>query len=393
VRIEVETAIQRDIPVIPVLVGGASMPTPAEIPESLSEFSFRNAANVDSGRNFDNDIDRLMRSMDHLFGTEITPSSFVRAAGVRHDVTGAGGAEQPKSEAAAKVRAITIEIGPLGRRTTPKYFPGEGKTSWFSDVLEGPEMVLFPPGKFLMGSPPDQEGRWETHEGPQHEVLIHEPFAMGRFAVTVAEFTAFIEATDYPMPPGLYTYEGSWALRTNRSFRDPGFRQTARHPVVGVNWDDAKAYIAWLIEKTGQQYRLPSEAEWEYAARAGTTTAFWWGDFISTAQANYNGQPYGTGTRGEYRGGTVPVDNFEPNPWGLYQMPGNVSEWCEDCWNDTHRGATSNPAPRLTGECTHRVLRGGSWVNSPRNLRSANRIKSNAKHRDFNVGFRAVRSI
>jgi hypothetical protein len=176
--------------------------------------------------------------------------------------------------------------------------PGSGE--WFCDIDGGPEMVAVPAGKFMMGSPETELGRYDS-EGPQHEVTVAHPFAVGRHAVTRGQFAAFVKATGHKM-------SGRW--------RNPGFEQDDRHPVVCISWDDAKAYAAWLEEITTRPYRLLTEAEWEYAARAGTTTPFWWGSSITPAQANYNGNyDYAGGSStGEYRKGTVPVSSFQPNP-------------------------------------------------------------------------------
>ena len=148
--------------------------------------------------------------------------------------------------------------------------------------------------------------------------------------------------------------------------------------MIGVSWDDAKAYVAWLAKKTGKSYRLLSEAEREYIARAGTTTPFWWGNSISTSQANYNGNyTYGDGVPGEYRQRTMPVDSFASNLWGLYQVHGNVYEWTEDCYHDSYNGAPADGSAWTGGDCdtygngVRRVVRGGSWNSNPRGLRSA----------------------
>ena len=133
--------------------------------------------------------------------------------------------------------------------------------------------------------------------------------------------------------------------------------------MVCVNWNDAKAYVAWLSKTTGKTYRLLSEAEREYVARAGTTTPFWWGATISTSQANYDGNyTYAGGSKGEWRKATVAVDSFAANPWGLYNVHGNVWEWTEDCWNEKNAGNPGNGSARTNGDCGCRVLRGGSWV-------------------------------
>ena len=141
--------------------------------------------------------------------------------------------------------------------------------------------------------------------------------------------------------------------------------------MINVNWNDAKSYVTWLSRKTGTAYRLLSEAEREYATRAGTTTPFWWGSSISTNQANY----YGDGKEGQYRGKTVPVDSFQANPWGLYQVHGNVSEWTEDCYHDNYNGAPADGSASAAGDCeSGHVVRGGSWFSNPGYLRAARQI-------------------
>jgi formylglycine-generating enzyme required for sulfatase activity len=129
----------------------------------------------------------------------------------------------------------------------------------------------------------------------------------------------------------------------HRTWRSPGFEQDDRHPVVGVSWNDAVAYCRWLSDETGKPYRLPSDAEWEYAARAGTETRFHFGATISTAQANYNGNyPHGSGAKGEYRGRTVAAGSLPANPWGLHEVHGNVWEWVQDCWHESYQGAPAD---------------------------------------------------
>ena len=184
---------------------------------------------------------------------------------------------------------------------------------------------------------------------------------------------------------------------SSRNWRSPGFAQTDRDPVVWVSWEDAKAYCAWLAERTGEPYRLPSEAEWEYACRAGTTTPFWTGPTISTAQANYDGNHvYGSGAKGVYRQRTVAVDepSFPPNPFGLHHMHGNVWEWVEDCWHDSYVGAPSDGSAWISGclDPTRRVLRGGSWYGNPRILRSAIRYGGAPEDRSSLTGFRVART-
>jgi formylglycine-generating enzyme required for sulfatase activity len=167
-----------------------------------------------------------------------------------------------------------------------------------------------------------------------------------------------------------------------------------RRPDMNMSWDDAKAYVRWLSKKTGKSYRLLSEAEREYITRAGTTTPFWWGESISTNQANYNGNyTYGSGVRGVYRGQTVVVESFEPNPWGLFQVHGNVWEWVEDCFHSDYLSAPSDGSPLILDTCGKRVLRGASWDRKPTYLRSASRLGWDASVRDNSFGFRVARSL
>ena len=172
-----------------------------------------------------------------------------------------------------------------------------------------------------------------------------------------------------------------------------------RRPVINVRWEDAKAYVAWLSEKTGKPYRLLSEAEREYVTRAGTATPFWWGPAISSRQANYDGKfPYPAGTeKGAYRRETVPVNSFEPNPWGLYQVHGNVYEWVEDCWHETYEGAPADGSARTTPDCAQHVVRGGSWNFAPWHLRAASRGRlaaaAFASGGVVGIGFRVARTL
>src|SRR5262249_50214597 len=153
-----------------------------------------------------------------------------------------------------------------------------------------------------------------------------------------------------------------WTNEPSFSWRYPGFAQNDTHPVVCVNWSDAKAYVVWLSNRTGKSYRLLSEVEREYVARAGTTSPFWWGGQISPQEANYDAKhAYGGGPVSDSAGGTVTVHSFSPNPWGLYNVHGNVWDWTEDCWDPSNGGASRDGSARHSGDCSVRALRGGSW--------------------------------
>jgi formylglycine-generating enzyme required for sulfatase activity len=281
-----------------------------------------------------------------------------------------------------------LKVGPDEARCVK---PGAGEA--FKDCPDCPEMVVVPAGSFTMGASASEEVAAERED--QVLVSLASPFAVGRFAVTKGEFAAFVAATAHNTDGPCYdlsTLETKG--RTDRDWRSAGFLQNDRHPVVCVNWHDAKAYVGWLVASTGKSYRLLTETEREYVTRAGSTTAFWWGATISTDQANYNGNvTYAGGPKGERRKMTVPVDSFAPNHWGLYNVHGNVWDWTEDCWNATNAGNPGDGTPRLTGDCSLRVLRGASWNNYPQTLRSARREKEPLNVRASRTGFRVARTL
>ncbi len=274
----------------------------------------------------------------------------------------------------------------------------------FQDCPDCPLIVVAPAGAFMMGSPdnePDRESWKKGTESPQHLVTIGKPFAAGQFAVTRAQFAAFADAAGYQIADGCHVYAGAaWTLDAAASWRRPAFEQGDDHPVVCVNWHDAQAYVAWLNSKTpGAEYRLLSEAEREYVTRAGTTTPFWWGRAITPDQANYDGNfTYkGGGENGAFRQKTEPVRSFAANPFGLYQVHGNVWEWMADCYNDSYLSKPSDlkstGAPWLAGDCSRRVLRGGGWNRRPETLRAAYRTGLDAAFRGNSIGFRITRDI
>jgi len=241
--------------------------------------------------------------------------------------------------------------------------------STFRDCDVCPEMVVIPAGSFQMG---DLSGDGSSDEIPVHAVTIPQPLAVGKFEVTWKEWEACVAAggCDGAGPQGAGGDNG-WGK--------------ANRPVINVDWNDAKAYAAWLSKKTGHPYRLLSEAEWEYAARAGTKTKYAFGDTITTRQANFSGD--------NYLQQTVPVGSYQPNAWGLYDMHGNVWEWVEDCYHGSYSGAPSNGSAWATGSCASRVIRGGSWVGSSRSLRSAGRVGFDPSYRDSYLGFRITRTL
>ena len=250
----------------------------------------------------------------------------------------------------------------------------------FRDCPACPEMVVLPPGAFFMGAPESEQGR-RSNEGPVHSVTIGQAFALGVYEVTFAEWEACVADG------------GCDGYRPKRRFfgRDWGH---PGYPVTRVDPNDIEPYLAWLSQRTGERYRLPSEAEWEYAARAGTTTPYYTGNTMTQEQANY----------GRYFvGRPVAVGSYPPNPFGLHDMLGNVAEWCADCWNANYVGAPTDGSAWRSGNCDRYVLRGGHWASdaegfrtgvTPRDLRAAARgfgpPPTNALRRRFKVGGRDV---
>jgi formylglycine-generating enzyme required for sulfatase activity len=291
-------------------------------------------------------------------------------------------------------------VAPTPAVPTPGVTPAPGRS--FRDCPDCPEMVAIPAGSFTMGSPAGEAGRG-NHEGPQHSVSVR-GFALGKYEVTRGQFAAFVRETGYSAGGNCYGYTGDrWEESASRDWRSPGFSQSERDPVVCVSWDDAKAYAAWLSRKTGKSYRLPSEAEWEYAARAGSTAAWYWGEDASQAcgyanvgdravKRQYSGWTLTVHECDDGQVNTAPVGSYRANGFGLHDMLGNVWEWTEDCWNKSYDGSPRDGSAWTSGDCNRRVLRGGSWGNPPRYVRSAYRGSATASNRSYIVGFRLART-
>lgn len=298
---------------------------------------------------------------------------------------------------------------------------GETPTS-IRDCPTCPELIKIPAGEFLMGAEIDEPRRlalpefWATREQPKHRVVIQRAFALGKFELSRAEFALFVEDTGYSPAPGCWHFVGTeWLFDESRSWRDAKIGESDAHPVTCINWHDASAYLAWLGEKTGKHYRLASEAEWEYAARAGTTTAYWFGDdpericeFVNLGDlstqnkflwhktqikyeqmGNWRSQPCNDGYPT-----LAPIAMTVANPFGLHGMLGNANEWVADCWNDDHRAARGDQNARLMGiDCGLRVMRGQGWTAVAASARAAFRLKMNATDRRFTFGFRVARDL
>jgi formylglycine-generating enzyme required for sulfatase activity len=240
---------------------------------------------------------------------------------------------------------------------TPR--PGEV----FRDCPDCGEMVVVPPGEFDMGSTE------APIEGPIHHVVIAAPFAIGRREVTFAEWDLCVAANACKYSPA-----------------DHGWGRGER-PAIDLSWDDLKDFTAWLSHKTGKTYRLPTEAEWEYAARAGSASAFWWGKEVGTGRAKCED------CGGDAARQTAPTGSFRPNPFGLYDTTGNAAEWVQDCWNSSYRNAPHDGSAWTSGECSLRVLRGGSFANKANAGRSAARFRYDEDVRYYANGFRVARDL
>jgi formylglycine-generating enzyme required for sulfatase activity len=232
----------------------------------------------------------------------------------------------------------------------------------FTDCEGCPEMVVVPAGAFDMGSPAE-------YENPPHRVTIAKPFAIGRYEVTFEQWDRCVEENGCKAQPD----DRQWG-RGNR-------------PVINVSWDDAKAFASWLAQKTGQKYRLPTEAEWEYAARAGTTTPYWWGRELGWQEASCRECGTGLGQQ------TAPAGSYKANPFGVYDTAGNAAEWVEDCWNENYRNAPKDGSPWTTGQCRLRVLRGGAYDSPAKAIRSTARFRYDSDVRYPANGFRVVREL
>ena len=274
---------------------------------------------------------------------------------------------------------LAAAVGAAGRPDIPLTLAEEqalkSKDS-FRECPQCPESVVVPASSFTMGAP-SGEARSTNDERPQRNVSIARPFAVGRYAVTFDEWDACVADG------------GCGGYRPD----DRGWGRGKR-PVINVSWHDAKSYVEWISRKTGKTYRLLSESEREYVTRAGTTTPFWWGSSITSQQANFDAtDAYVNESVGENRRRTLPVDSFHPNPWGLYQVHGNVGEWVEDCWNGNYNGAPADGSAWTSGTCRSRMVRGGSWYNHPRVLRSACRFAEYSSVRSAFTGFRVARTL
>jgi formylglycine-generating enzyme required for sulfatase activity len=291
---------------------------------------------------------------------------------------------------------------------------GAAAAETFRDCLDCPVMVRIKPGAFMMGATEAETARenidamMSADERPTHVVTVRREFALAQFAVTRGEFAAFVKETGYEPPAGCNVHQGEqWFFDKKLSWRDPGFEQGDQHPVVCVDFEAAQRYVQWLSRRAGKAYRLPSESEWEYAARAGTTTARFWSDgredtclyanvsdFDWAAALKWDkarqDKVFQCSDRFAY---TAPVGSFRPNGFGLYDMLGNVWQWNDDCFHTTFQGAPKDGSAWKSGDCHFRVVHGGSWYTTPFAVRAAHRCAMELDARYYHIGFRVARSL
>jgi formylglycine-generating enzyme required for sulfatase activity len=306
--------------------------------------------------------------------------------------------EQPIASATASGQPEMLLSADRERTLSPK--------DVFKDCANCPSMIVVPGGNFTMGSPDSEKGR-DKAEGPRHQVRIDQPFAVGQFEITVEQFAQFVLDTDYFTGTRCHTFEnGKFDEKQGRTVAGPGFPQTRTHPATCINWDDAKAYVSWLSRKTGKTYRLLSEAEWEYVARAGTTTRYYFGDDTGAMCRNGNGadkkaketipetKDWSFFSCDDGYAYSSPVGSFTANPFGLYDILGNVTEWTEDCYHGNYVGAPADGSAWISAGCYRHVLRGGAWYWDPDNFRSATRFEASSnKGRYSEAGLRIARTL
>lgn len=288
----------------------------------------------------------------------------------------------------------------------------------YQDCSTCPPMVRIKPGSFVMGASLEEEARHglsevnRGHSLPLHTVTFAKGYSIGAYPVTVAQFRSFVEETGYKASESCFNQrynDGHYIYENARgySWRAPGFPQGDNYPVVCVSAEDAEAYTGWLSKKTGHKYALPNEAQYEYALRAGTQTSFFWGKDVRDAEACiYSNQPDFAQARElkapsgpEYRfqcddgyAWTSPVGNYKPNPWGLYDMQGNIWEWTADCYNTDYKGAPADGSTWTTGDCDARPSRGGSYGNAAQSAFAGIRAPRGASYVGHSWGFRVVRN-
>jgi len=355
-------------------------------------------------------------------GVRVTELRGARAAALEQQITAAidGGQFDAADALLQQLDAASLQPRQVeelreqvfNARTYASLKPGQRLTDPLAGGGNGPELVVIPLGSFTMGSPKREKGR-SDNEGPQIEVKFKRAFAMAATEVTVAEFRRFVAASGYS-PTSMQTRKstvydentGSLADRNGVTWENDhaGSKADDNLPVIHISWIDTQAYVQWLSQQTGKRYRLPSEAEFEFVLRAGSNTAYPWGDGDPVkAVANVTGSKDRSASKrnwvNSFKGyddgywGPAPVRSFEPNRFGLYDTIGNVSEWVEDCWHDSYQRAPTDGSAWVNAGCNTRMLRGASWASAPEQVRSAFRLGAAPNTVDARLGFRVVREL
>ena len=367
VRVEIESALARQIPVVPVFLGDTPVPPEDSLPPSVRPLLGMQAARLQRG-SFEADVNALiegaLQSMSLPSSRAGTPSPTVLHP-----------APPPAAQPDPPLAERLVEIGIAGAGQVRTLVPGEG--DGFTDQGGLPELVLAPRGD--CPAPPGSEADAAYAAGM---ATLGAPLAVGRYPVTVDEFAAFVRETGHRMPETMWTYEGllhrRWKERSDRSYRSPGFEQTAHHPVIGINWHDAVAYAGWLARKTGRPYRLLSQAEWWYVVGR-------WRERLENPSSGWSEM--------DPIDGTAPVDTFQAGPWGLYAQPGRVWEWCSDHWGPERPDAAMSPSRFHDGITVLRDLRGGVLHVSPNGLGRACETWGCASYRASICGLRIARPL
>lgn len=422
VRREIELAIASGVTIIPVLINGAMLPTSTMLPESLQRLTNLQATALRRDPDFDVDLERLLKKIDRLvgFGKRVSrwlplfgvalaaglawPILVNRFASMPHEKTAQ---IQPIDTPAPALPALP-DARKLERSTRAPLLASNEPVSPFSTFVDCsdvcPEMVALPSGVFTIGAPASEERHnGSPVEGPQKEITVA-TFAIGRFEITRAQWASFVDETKRA-PPESHAYQGicEWrgiqkaALREEvdadlkaqgynvTSPKEDGlelFRDNPLDPVRCISWEDVQAYLNWLSRRTGQFYRLPSESEWEYAARGGTSSARWFGAAISVRNANY----WDSGVREP-----VEVGSYPANPFGIFDVLGNIQEFTEDCFRPSYDLLQSDGSPHSASFCLEHVVRGGSYFSPAWDVRSAVRRSIGKSYRMQETGFRVVR--
>jgi len=405
VRLELSTALDRDIRVIPVLVDGMTMPSEEILPVNLRPITRRHAIEISNTR-FSFDVERLLTAIRQTVPElgakqrqnqdETTPTAPHEVSAPRRSsfqpllYTGIGvilalvfagivlwrGNLQDQDSISnyfEKADPKKVESKPANQTSRPvsptERAPVLSSGTIFRDHLksgrDGPEMIVISAGSFRMGD----SQRKEKREIPVHSVRIPKAFAIGRYEVTFAEYEQFAIATNRQFPP------------------DEGWGR-GRRPAIYISWQEAIAYTKWLSAQSGKRYRLPNEAEWEYAARGGKETAYWWGDEWQNGMANC------AGCDSPFDKKTAPVGSFKPNPFGLYDTAGNVWEWVKECWHENYSGAPADGSTWISGgNCSRRVRRGGSYAHPQRSSRSSSRERYYPENHSETIGFRVFQEL